>query len=62
MINSGIFLGFICNVKWNANRKITEKVKYRQSQILYLNPRQFYYSPASEGKVSLISEVVQGEL
>lgn len=48
MINSGIFLGFICNVKWNANRKITEKVKYRQSQILYLNPRQFYYSPVSE--------------
>lgn len=29
--------------------KLHGKVKYRESQILYLNPSQFYYSEISKG-------------
>lgn len=44
------------------NRKLKEKIKYRESQNPYLNPSQFYYLGISEGwNKDLISEVVQGE-
>lgn len=49
MINSGIFFIIHLQCKWSANKKITEKVKYSESQIPVPKSKSFYYPGISEG-------------